>query len=923
MANVSKLKYGDNTYDIKDASARHEAIDSTVSSDTSKLISSGAVKTYVDSSIAALPEPMIFKGTVGTGGTITSLPAAAASNEGFTYKVISNLSTPVIAKIGDTVISNGSAWTVIPSGDEPGGTVTNVATGTGLTGGPITSTGTISHADTSSQSSVSNSGRTYIQSVTLDGMGHVTGLTSATETVVNTDANVTQTATNTNANYEVLFSGTADNTTRTEGARKYSNLTFNPSTGNLNTTQINGVTVGSSPKFTDTDTKVTAVGNHYTPATDSSAAISASASGATAAWGVDVVKGVTLSRDAKGHVTDVSVTSGKIPANPIPSNNVTGSGTSGYIAKWNGANTVTNGPAIGSDTTKYLRNDGTWAVPPGTTDISGKVNKSGDTMSGTLTYTPNTVQQCFRLHDSYDVTESYQTAGNEALVFATKNPVTSFMFVNGEDSKTNIAQDRWQSLTPGLQVKNNKVAINKLIANNVNPTYELDVNGTINATDVKVNGTSLPTASHKHSFTPAGTVSSSFSGSAVTSGATGSGSRADASTPSHTHSVTAEGSVSSSFSGNEVSTGKPVGTSSTATYTTSVANGDHTHSYTPAGSVSSSFSGSAVTSGKPDTTNVASVASSGHTHTTTSTGTASADSTNKASVAKGDHTHSVTAAGSVSSTFTGTAVTSGAGDSTNKATVAKGDHTHTVTGSVSSTFTGSAVTSGANSGSGVTVLTGVTYNSTDKSLTFNSGTAGPNSHTHSVTAAGSVSSTFSSGSASATASGSQVSVSTASHTHSVTAAGTVSSTFTGSAVTSGATASGSRVDASTAGHTHSVSVSGTSGGPSGTTSVPDTNHTHSVTAAGSVGSSFSGTAATIAATGTSSRTAIPNADHIHKVTATGSVSSTFTGTAVTSGSADTTNKVSVAKGDHTHSVTASGSVSSTFSGSAGTTGTAS
>lgn len=65
---------------------------------------------------------------------------------------------------------------------------------------------------------------------------------------------VTQTATTTSANYEVLFSSTADNTTRTEGARKNSNLLFNPNTGNLQATQLNGVTIGSSPKFTDTNT---------------------------------------------------------------------------------------------------------------------------------------------------------------------------------------------------------------------------------------------------------------------------------------------------------------------------------------------------------------------------------------------------------------------------------------------------------------------------------------------------------------------------------------------------------------------------------------------------------------------------------------------------------------------------------------------
>ena len=65
-----------------------------------------------------------------------------------------------------------------------------------------------------------------------------------------------------------------------------------------------------------TDTTVTSSANHYTPATASGQNKTASASGATAAWSIDVVKGVTLNTDGKGHVTGLSVTSGKIPANP-------------------------------------------------------------------------------------------------------------------------------------------------------------------------------------------------------------------------------------------------------------------------------------------------------------------------------------------------------------------------------------------------------------------------------------------------------------------------------------------------------------------------------------------------------------------------------------------------------------------------------
>lgn len=65
-----------------------------------------------------------------------------------------------------------------------------------------------------------------------------------------------------------------------------------------------------------TDTKVTSAANHYAPSRDTNADKSASASGATAAWSIDVVKGITVQTDGKGHVTGVAVTSGKIPANP-------------------------------------------------------------------------------------------------------------------------------------------------------------------------------------------------------------------------------------------------------------------------------------------------------------------------------------------------------------------------------------------------------------------------------------------------------------------------------------------------------------------------------------------------------------------------------------------------------------------------------
>lgn len=56
--------------------------------------------------------------------------------------------------------------------------ITGVTAGAGLSGGGTSGAPTLTHADTSSQTSVNNSGLTFIQDVTVDTYGHVTGLSS-------------------------------------------------------------------------------------------------------------------------------------------------------------------------------------------------------------------------------------------------------------------------------------------------------------------------------------------------------------------------------------------------------------------------------------------------------------------------------------------------------------------------------------------------------------------------------------------------------------------------------------------------------------------------------------------------------------------------------------------------------------------------
>lgn len=70
--------------------------------------------------------------------------------------------------------------------------------------------------------------------------------------------------------------------------------------------------------ITSTDTHVTSVDNHYTPTANSTSEISKDASSSTeATWGTtSLVTGVNIQRDAKGHVTGMTLDSIKMPAKP-------------------------------------------------------------------------------------------------------------------------------------------------------------------------------------------------------------------------------------------------------------------------------------------------------------------------------------------------------------------------------------------------------------------------------------------------------------------------------------------------------------------------------------------------------------------------------------------------------------------------------
>ncbi len=83
-----------------------------------------------------------------------------------------------------------------------------------------------------------------------------------------------------------------------------------------------------------------------------------------------------------------------VTVTPSIANNITGSGTSDYLTKFNGTNTITNGPQLSSaissqsQTTKFLREDGTWATPSYTTNTNTTYSFTDGT-DGNFTVTPS------------------------------------------------------------------------------------------------------------------------------------------------------------------------------------------------------------------------------------------------------------------------------------------------------------------------------------------------------------------------------------------------------------------------------------------------------------------------------------------------------------------------------------------------------
>ena len=130
------------------------------------------------------------EGTTAGFAVGSPLPAAAAGNDN--YFVIASVAavsyTPpggsaTQVHVGDWFLSDAASWQFLDVGDSSGGTVTSVATTAALTGGPITTSGTLDLAVTG----VTAGTVIAPASVTVDACGRITALGAATNPVTEAD----------------------------------------------------------------------------------------------------------------------------------------------------------------------------------------------------------------------------------------------------------------------------------------------------------------------------------------------------------------------------------------------------------------------------------------------------------------------------------------------------------------------------------------------------------------------------------------------------------------------------------------------------------------------------------------------------------------------------------------------------------------
>lgn len=124
----------------------------------------------------------------------------------------------------------------------------------------------------------------------------------------------------------------------------------------------------------------------------------------------------------------------------------------------------------------------------------------GEIGAGNATIGDGANRLILRTSESWASSIYHQTTADEAVVFLNKGKnvngtagyTTSWIFAYGNPTD----RPSWTDLTPAMQIKDNSVVINKLLGTKVKASYNLDVNGSANATTLYENGIRVSTEGH-------------------------------------------------------------------------------------------------------------------------------------------------------------------------------------------------------------------------------------------------------------------------------------------------------------------------------------------------------------------------------------------------------------------------------------------
>jgi len=361
--------------------------------------------------ILSLPENQV-KGL----GVFADVAARSALNanmrsEGFIAVVtgLDKVYIYTVASISDFDWQNATNWTEIGSGGGGGytlpiasstvlggikvGTNLSIDSGTGVlsatdtnttytAGNGLTLTGTsFSHTDTSAQTSSTNTGRTYIQSIGLDTYGHVTSLSTATETVTSNTYTAGNGLTLTGNDFNV--GGTANRITVSADAIDIASTYVGQNTISIVGT-INTGTWTASPIA---DAYITSISANKITGT---VAVANGGTGATTALGARANLGLIIDTDVQAFDADLKAIAGLTGTNGLLRKDAANSwslDTSVYIT---GNQTITlSGDISGSGTTSISTSLSTTGVTAGTyksvtVDAKGRVTAGTNptTLSG-------------------------------------------------------------------------------------------------------------------------------------------------------------------------------------------------------------------------------------------------------------------------------------------------------------------------------------------------------------------------------------------------------------------------------------------------------------------------------------------------------------------------------------------------------------